>query len=56
MRTIVDSDDDYVDDENPLFGHINGDPRCGIALHATPNNTRRNNRDGTETQYLIKGE
>ena len=22
-RTIVDSDDDYVDDKNPLFGQIN---------------------------------
>ena len=35
-RTIVDSDDDYVDDKNPLFGRINGAPRCGIALHVTP--------------------
>ena len=53
-RTIFDSDDHYVDDENPLFGRINGDPRIGIALHITPANIRRNKRDGTETRYLLQ--
>ena len=48
-RKFLDSDDDYVDEENPLFGHINGDPRCGIALHVTPAKKRMKNRDGTET-------
>ena len=55
-RTIVHSDDDYIDDENPLFGCINGAPRCGIALHVTPTKKRRKKRDGTETQYLLQGE
>ena len=54
-RNIVDSDDENFDDDNPLFGRINGAPRCGIALHVTPTNKRRKNRDGTETQYLIQG-
>ena len=55
-RAIVDSYDKTVDDDNPLFGRINGDPRCGIDLHVKPTNNRRNNRDGTETQYLLQGE
>ena len=54
-RTIVDSDDDCSDDDNPLFGRINGAPRCGISLHITPNKKIRNKRDSTETQYLLQG-
>ena len=46
-RTVVDYDDDYVNDEYPLFGLINGAPRCGIALHVTPTKKRRRKRDGT---------
>ena len=49
-RKIVDSDDDYVDDKNPLFVWINGAPRCGIAQHFTHTKKRRKKRDGTETQ------
>ena len=40
-RTIVDSNDDYADDKNPLFGRINGSPRCGIALNDAPLRTGR---------------
>ena len=47
MRTIVGSDDDCVDGENPLFYRINGDPGCVIALHVTPNKKKRKNMDGT---------
>ena len=54
-RTIVNSDEKIFDDGNPLFVRINCDPRFGIALHVTPNNKRRNKRDGTETQYLLQG-
>ena len=54
-RTIVDYDDDYIDDENPLFGQINGAPRCVIALHVTPTKKRRKKSDGTETKYLLQG-
>ena len=46
-RTIVDSDDDNADDEKPLFGRINGAPRCGIALRVTSTKKRCNKRDGT---------
>ena len=53
-RTIVDSDDYYIDDENPLFGQINSYPRCGIALHVTTTKKRRKKKYGTETQYLIQ--
>ena len=35
-RNIFDSDDKTFDDNNPLFGWINGASRCGIALHVTP--------------------
>ena len=42
-RIIVDSDDDYVDDENPLFGLINCAHRCGIYLHVNTTKKRRNN-------------
>ena len=49
-RTIADSDDETVDDENPFFVQINGAPRCGISLHVTPTNKRRNNRDWNDTQ------
>ena len=55
-RIIFDSNDDYVNDNKPLFGRINGAPRCVIALHATSNNKRRKKRDGTETKYLLQGE
>ena len=35
-RNIVDSDDETFDDDNPLFGRINGAPRSVISLHVTP--------------------
>ena len=44
MRIVVDSDDDYIDEENPLFGRINGAHRCVISLHVTPTKKRRNKR------------
>ena len=53
---IVDSDDKTFDDDNPLFGRINGGPRCGIAIYVNPTKNRRKKRYGTETQYLIQGE
>ena len=46
-RTIVDSDDDNADDENPLFGRINGAPRCEISLRVNSTKKRGNKRDGT---------
>ena len=49
-RTIVDSDDETFDDKTPLFGRINGAPRCVISIHVTPTKNRRNKRDGTETK------
>ena len=55
-RTIVDSYDKTFDDDNPLFGRINGAPRFGIAIHVTPTKKRRKKRDGIETQYLLQGE
>ena len=55
-RNIVDSDDETFDDNNPLFGKINGAPRCGIYLHVTPTKRRRKKRDRRETQYLLQGE
>ena len=51
-RTIADSDDKTVDDENPLFGRINGAPICGIDVRVTPG---RKKRDRTETQYFPQG-
>ena len=51
---IVYSDDETFDDENPLFGCINGAPRCGISLHLTPTKNRSKKRVGTETQYLLQ--
>ena len=54
-RKIVDSDDEYVNDDNPMFRWINGAPRCVIALHVTPTKNIRKNRDGTETQYFLQG-
>ena len=54
-RTIVDSDEKTFDDEKPLFGRINGAKRCVISIHVTPTKKRRNNSDGTETQYLLQG-
>ena len=47
-RKIVDSDDKTVDNDNPLFGQINDAPICGVALHVTPPDKRRNKRDGTD--------
>ena len=35
-RNIVDYDDETFDHDNPLFGWINGAPKCVIALHVTP--------------------
>ena len=55
-RPMFDSDDETFDDDNPLFGRINGDTRCVIALHLTPTKKRRKKRDGTETQYLLQSE
>ena len=49
-RTIVDSDDYYIDEENPLFGRINGAPRCGISLHVITTKKRRKNNYGTYNQ------
>ena len=54
-RTIVDSDDKTFDNDNPLFGRINGAPRCVFFLHATLTKKRNKDRDGTETQYLLQG-
>ena len=54
-RTIFDSDDEYVDDKNLIFGQINGAPRCGISLHTTPTTNRSKKRDGIENQYLLQG-
>ena len=55
-RTIVESNDETIDDNNPLFCRINGAPRWGITLHVTPNNNRKKRRYGTETKYLLQGE
>ena len=55
-RKIVDYDDKTINDDNPLFGRINGDPRCLIALHVTPTKKSRKNKYGKETQYLLQGE
>ena len=55
-RIIVDSDNDYNDEQNSLFGRINCAPSCGIALHVTTTKNRSKNRDGKETQYLLQGE
>ena len=54
--TIVDSGENCVHYENPLFGRINGAPRCGIALNFIPTKKRRKKRDGEETKFLIQGE
>ena len=53
-RTIVDSDDETFDDDNPLFGRINGAPICEISLHVTPDKKSRKKRDGKETQYFLQ--
>ena len=55
-RRIVDSYDETVNDDNPLFGRIYGAPRSGISLHVTLNNKLRKKRDGTETRYLLQGD
>ena len=39
--TMVESDDDYVDDKNPLFVWIDGASRCVIPLHVTSTNNSR---------------
>ena len=54
-RKIIDSDYETFDDYNPLFGRINGSPRCVITIHVTPTKKRMKKRDGTETQYLLQG-
>ena len=54
--TIVDSDNKTFDDENPLFGQINGSLRCGISAHATPTKNKRKKSYGIETQCLLQGE
>ena len=54
-RTFVDFNDNYVNNKKPLFGQINGAPRCGISLHATPTKTKKKKRDVTEAQYLLQG-
>ena len=43
-RIIVDYDDKKFDDYNPLFGLINGAPRCLIDIHVTPNKNRKKKR------------
>ena len=50
LESIIDSEDYYSDENNPLFGRINGATRSGIALHVTPTKNSSNERDGTETQ------
>ena len=55
-RNIFDSDNKTFDDDNPLFGRINGDPKCGIYLYVTPTKKRRKKKYGTEVQYLTQGE
>ena len=50
MRTMVDSGDETVDDDNQIPGRINDATRCGIALHVRPTKKRRKKRDGKETQ------
>ena len=55
-RHIVDSDDENFDDDNPMFGGINGAPRCGVSQPVTSTKKRRKKRYGTETQYLLQGE
>ena len=44
---MFDSDDESFDDENPLFGRINGATRCVIVLYVTPTKKRRKKMDGT---------
>ena len=46
-RNIFDYDDETFDDDNPMFGRINGAPRCVIYLHVTPTKKRRKKLDGT---------
>ena len=49
-RIIVDSDEEPVDSNNPLFVRINGANGCGIDIHVTPTKKRKNKRDDTDTQ------
>ena len=53
-RIIFDSDDHYVDDKNPLFVQINGDPICAVSLYIAPTKKKGDKSGGTETQYLLK--
>ena len=54
-RAISDSDDETVNDDNPLFGRVNGSPRCEIALYVATTKKRKKKRYGTDTQYLLQG-
>ena len=49
-KSIVDTDYETFDDNNPLFIRINCAPRCVIALHVTPNKKVSKKRDVAETQ------
>ena len=53
-RKFFDSDDETVDDNNPLFGRINGATICVISIHVTSTKKSRKNRDGKDTQYLLQ--
>ena len=54
-RTIVESDDHYVTDENMLFVQINGAFRCRIALYVTLTKKKGKKRDGKDTKYFLQG-
>ena len=45
-RNIGDSDKETTNDNNPLFGRIKVDPKCGIALQVTPTKKNIKKRDG----------
>ena len=53
--TIVESDEETFDYDNPLFERINSVPRYEIALHVTHTKNRSNKRDDTSTQHLLQG-
>ena len=53
-RTILNYDDETVNEDKTLFGRINGAPRCVIALYSPPPNNRRKRSDGKENQQFIK--
>ena len=52
--TIVDSDNDYVNDKNPLFGRINGATRSVIDLHVKPTKKRRRRGMGQRFNNCFK--